>query len=143
LKNWLYPCRKRGDIPLKSRAGGVNLSIKGLIFKNKTIDIAAKTVIECLRATILFVKQELGDYNGVNEIEDKEQIDNLETPSMPLIAEKTAKVGGTTWNFPLLGKTASVSIVGGEPLQEDVDLLTKLLEAFKEGLNKKKVENNE
>jgi hypothetical protein len=111
--------------------------------KNGFTEQAAKTVIDCLRDTISFAKKELGDYNGVNEIEDKEQIYNLETPSMPLIAEKTAKMGGTTWNFPLLGKTASVSIVGGEPVQEDVDLLTKLLEAFKEGLSKRKVENNE
>ena len=79
----------------------------------------------------------MGGYNE-DIISDSEERNNImETPSMPVETGKTQKKAGTTWNFPLLGKTASVSIVGGEPVQEDVDLLTTLLEAFKAGLSKK------
>jgi len=109
-------------------------------------DSAAGTVIECLRDTILFVNEETKDYNSDNEQDEQEQKNNMETPPMPLLAAESPNkplLSATTWNFPLLGKTASVSFVGGEPVQEDLDLLTKLLEAFKEGLTKKKIENNE
>lgn len=109
-------------------------------------DSAAETVIECLRDTILFVNEETKDYNSGNGQDKQEQKNNMETPPMPLLATESPNkpvLDSTTWNFPLLGKTASVSIVGGEPVQEDVDLLTRLLEAFKEGLGKKKIENNE
>ena len=105
-------------------------------------DQAVKTVIGCLRDTISFVNEETKDYNGGNDSDYEENIVTTETQPMPVIAEKPRNMGGITWNFPLLGKIAQVSISGGEPVQEDVDLLTKLLEAFKLGLGKRKPENN-
>ncbi len=109
-------------------------------------DQGATSVIECLRETILFVKDETRDYNGGNGNDEQEENDDSETPLVPPIDKKPPKLENLstkTWNFPLLGKIAQVSISGGEPFSEDVDLLIEYLKLFSEKLGTKKAENEQ
>jgi hypothetical protein len=106
----------------------------------------AQTTIGCFRDTNMFVEEELRDYTGGNEV--KEEItEHKELPPMQSIAQHIVRpatpVGAEPWIIPLLNKKAVVSIVGEEPpVQEDVDLLIKMLENFKLGLHSKKAKEN-
>jgi len=111
-------------------------------------DEGAQTTVGCLRDTNMFVKEELRDYTGGNEV--KEEISEYEElPPMQSMAQQKAKPATPAtasiepWIFPLLNKKAVVNIVGEEPpMQEDVDLLIKMLGNFKLGLHSKKAKEN-
>ncbi|MCX5633666.1 MAG: hypothetical protein NTW93_08350 [Phycisphaerae bacterium] len=118
-------------------------TLKWDLKQNGFSEQSASTTIWCLRDTIAFIKEQVKDYDGSNAVIKQEEASNPESTPMKVVSQQISKpiTGGVTWNFPLLGKTASVSISGGEPVQEEVDLLIKLLQAFKSGLDKKSMDN--
>ncbi|MCX5634726.1 MAG: hypothetical protein NTW55_02635 [Planctomycetota bacterium] len=102
---------------------------------------AAKTITQCYKETIEFA----------NPKEHKttigEESNNLHKTNQGTTAEEIeirAAMGGQkkdvqnsnaiAWTFPIGEKTASLTIIGGRPSQEEMDSLITILEAFKKTL---------
>jgi hypothetical protein len=104
-------------------------------------DKGAQITISCLRDTNMFVKDELKDYAGGNEV--KEEIEEQkELPPMQRISPHKPLKGDFVLSFTLLtGKNATLTISGGTPSRADIDFIKKLLSAYEDNLPKE--ENKE
>ncbi len=98
---------------------------------------AAETLIQSFRETISFAKVYEIDYS-VGEEQDNTAQESQESPmNTNLQNVKKKALGPIIWTFPFGEKTASLSIDGGKPKQEEMGLLINILNAFKETLPKK------
>jgi hypothetical protein len=108
-------------------------NLKWNLQKRKFTVDASSTVIQVYRETMAFLKE--ANFDGAPESE------NTDTQAVtPANAGdfRHSTLAGTktpvTYTFPLPGKTASLTIVGGEPNVKDIDLLIQFLNLFKASL---------
>lgn len=115
-------------------------NLKWWLQKNNFSDNAASIIIESIKETFIFAKLSEKEYNKGNEQIDIEQ-DMQESP-MDANLENAVNMGlkPIRWTFPFGEKTASLSIDGGKPKQEEMQSLINILMAVKETLPKKKEE---
>ena len=95
-------------------------------------DEGAQTTVGCLRDTNMFVKEELGDYTGGNEV--KEEIEEYkETPPMqptPSYSPKNSdSTGSTPTSIPLPSGNATL-VIYGKLNSEDITFIEGFLKLY-------------
>ncbi len=102
---------------------------------------SARKIITALRETLDFSNLGQNGYVGI----DNETITENDTGSEAMIQQETSSISvsappkplsGTTWSFPITGRTATLNIPGADPKQEEIDLIINILNAYKPSLEK-------
>ncbi len=115
-------------------------NVKWFLQQKQFSEKAAETIIQCFRETITLAKVYDAEYNIDEEQNTNEQ--EIQEPSVNTSVQNTENTSpqAIKWTFPFGEKTASLSIQGGKPKQEEMTMLIAILEAFKNTLPSRKEE---
>ncbi len=104
-----------------------NEALKWTLKQRGFTEDGAQITIECLRDTIMFVKEETQDYVGDNEVKE-EMEEQRELPSTQQISPYKPSKGDFVLSFTLpTGKNITLTISGGKPTSVEIGFAKELL----------------
>lgn len=95
---------------------------------------AAETIIQCYKETISFAKLGEIEYNEGGE-QNETNRQNVMEPPMETFVQNSGAGASKPVVFPIGEKTAYLTISGGNPSREDLELLKKYIDLYAEGLS--------
>lgn len=95
---------------------------------------AAEIIIQCYKETISFAKLGDREYNEGGEQNETDR-QNVMEPPMETFVQNSGTGASKPVVFPMGEKTAYLTISGGKPSREDLELLKKYIDLYAEGLS--------
>lgn len=112
-------------------------SLKWTLKQRGFTEEGAQITIACLRDTNMFVKEEVQEYAGDNEVkEEMEEQEGLPVTTQQSALYKPSK-GDFVLSFTLFsGKNAILRVSGGTPSRADIDFIKQILGTYENNLPK-------
>lgn len=104
---------------------------------------SANKIIKSFKETLEFAKIKSMGYNEYTEEKGPENtLEELNNMDRQAVIAQNSPIGGIQWTFPISGKIATL-IFQDSPTQQDLELVKKYLDVYKEGISSKQEEKGQ